>query len=474
MAFEKILVLDDELIIRKSLQEILRRKRYSVAVAGTIKAAEKYLEKDPFDLVFMDLRLPDGDGTTLLNKISKKPDTPLIVMMTGYGTVESAVDCMRAGAFDYLIKPFSSNQIEIVIQKAEKFTHLVNVNRFFSQSDSLKTELVGRSAATHQLRKLIRKVAPTQATVLIHGESGTGKEVIAGELHKASSRSAAPFIKVNCAAISETLIESEFFGHEKGSFTGATSRRRGRFELAHGGTILLDEVSEISPHLQVKLLRVLQEREFERVGGGKTIQVDTRVIATTNRDLTQCVERGEFREDLYYRLNVFPIYSLPLRERKEDILLLAEHFKARLQRKHGVKIAGFSSAAKSSLLLHDWPGNIRELQNTIERAVILNESGNYIEPTNLGLISLDGAELQVEDLASHNNFANAEFNFWEREANDKPGAESLISIEELEKRYILHALEATGGNRSLAARHLQVTSRTLRNKLKQYQELESL
>ncbi len=174
-------------------------------------------------------------------------------MMTGYGTVESAVDCMRAGAFDYLIKPFSSNQIEIVIQKAEKFTHLVNVNRFFSQSDSLKTELVGRSAATHQLRKLIRKVAPTQATVLIHGESGTGKEVIAGELHKASSRSAAPFIKVNCAAISETLIESEFFGHEKGSFTGATSRRRGRFELAHGGTILLGEVSEISPHLQVKL-----------------------------------------------------------------------------------------------------------------------------------------------------------------------------------------------------------------------------
>ena len=276
MAFEKILVLDDELIIRKSLQELLRRKRYSVSVAGTIKTAEKYLEKDLFDLVFMDLRLPDGDGTTLLNKISKKPDAPLIVMMTGYGTVESAVDCMRAGAFDYLIKPFSTNQIEMVIHKAENYTHLVNVNRFYSQSVSFKTELVGRSPATRQLRKLIQKVAPTQATVLIHGESGTGKEVIAGELHKASSRSAAPFIKMNCAAISETLIESEFFGHEKGAFTGAVGRRSGRFELAHGGTILLDEISEISPHLQAKLLRVLQEREFERVGGNKTIQVDTR------------------------------------------------------------------------------------------------------------------------------------------------------------------------------------------------------
>ncbi len=276
MAFEKILVLDDELIIRKSLQELLRRKRYSVSVAGTIKTAEKYLEKDLFDLVFMDLRLPDGDGTTLLNKISKKPDAPLIVMMTGYGTVESAVDCMRAGAFDYLIKPFSTNQIEMVIHKAENYTHLVNVNRFYSQSVSFKTELVGRSPATRQLRKLIQKVAPTQATVLIHGESGTGKEVIAGELHKASSRSAAPFIKMNCAAISETLIESEFFGHEKGAFTGAVGRRSGRFELAHGGTILLDEISEISPHLQAKLLRVLQEREFERVGGNKAIQVDTR------------------------------------------------------------------------------------------------------------------------------------------------------------------------------------------------------
>ena len=309
--------------------------------------------------------------------------------------------------------------------------------------------------------------------MLIHGESGTGKEVIAGEIHKASSRCAAPFIKVNCAAISETLIESEFFGHEKGAFTGATDRRRGRFELAHGGTILLDEISEISPHLQAKLLRVLQEREFERVGGAKTIQVDTRVLATTNRDLAQYVQKGEFREDLYYRLNVFPIYSTPLREKKEDILILAEHFKASLQRKHGVKIAGFSSAAKSSLLSHDWPGNIRELQNTIERAVILTESGNYIEPSNLGLIPLDGAELQVEELASHPIFAHAEFDFLEGVGNDKPEPESLISIEELEKRYILHALEATGGNRSLAARHLKVTSRTLRNKLKQYEEWES-
>ncbi len=333
--------------------------------------------------------------------------------------------------------------------------------------------MIGNSHATRQLRILISKVAPTQATVLIHGESGTGKEVIAGEIHKASLRSAAPFIKVNCAAISETLIESEFFGHEKGSFTGAVERRRGRFELAHGGTILLDEISEISPALQAKLLRVLQEREFERVGGHKTIQVDTRVLATTNRDLAQSVARGEFREDLYYRLNVFPVYSPPLREKKEDILILAEHFLDSLQRKHGVKIAGFSPSAKSSLLSHDWPGNIRELQNTVERAVIIVEPGGLIEPSTLGLIHRGESESGAGDPAQHPYMANTGVDFFNGVADEMPDPESLMSMEELEKRYIMHALEATKGNRTRAARHLKITSRTLRNKLKLYQEQDS-
>ena len=325
MAFEKILVLDDELIIRKSLQQQLQKKRYTVATAATIKAANRYLQRDQFELVFMDLRLSDGDGTELLRTIMKKQDPTLVVMMTGYASVESAVNCMRAGAFDYLIKPFSINQIEMVIRKAETYSHLVKVNKFYSQGDDEGSELMGSSRAIENVRKLIRKVAPKKATVLIQGESGTGKELIASEIHKASRRSGVPFIKVNCASVSESLIESEFFGHEKGAFTGADRRHEGRFELADGGTILLDEVSEISPALQAKLLRVLQESEFERVGGSKTIRVDVRVIATTNRDLAKCVQKGVFREDLYYRLNVFPIVNPPLRERRDSSTFSVVH-----------------------------------------------------------------------------------------------------------------------------------------------------
>ena len=362
MAFEKILVLDDELIIRKSLQQQLQKKRYTVATAATIKAANRYLQRDQFELVFMDLRLPDGDGTELLRTIMKKQDPTLVVMMTGYASVESAVNCMRAGAFDYLIKPFSINQIEMVIRKAETYSHLVKVNKFYSQGDDEGSELMGSSRAIENVRKLIRKVAPKKATVLIQGESGTGKELIASEIHKASRRSGAPFIKVNCASVSESLIESEFFGHEKGAFTGADRRHEGRFELADGGTILLDEVSGISPALQAKLLRVLQESEFERVGGSKTIRVDVRVIATTNRDLAKCVQKGVFREDLYYRLNVFPIVNPPLRERREDIPMLAKHFEERLSRQHGVKIRGIAEEAIECLVAHDWPGNIREVK----------------------------------------------------------------------------------------------------------------
>src|SRR5690606_15711332 len=273
--------------------------------------------------------------------------------------------CMRLGAFDYIIKPFTSNQIEVVIKKAEDYNHLVKVNRFLARGDMEETELLGDSKPMKDLKKLIQRVAPTEATVLIQGESGTGKEVIATEIHRYSNRSKEPFIRVNCAAISETLIESEFFGHEKGAFTGATSRREGRFELANGGTILLDEISEISPGLQAKLLRVLQEREFERVGGNVTIKVDVRVIATTNRNLKLSVEKGDFREDLYYRLNVFPIYNPSLRERKEDIPLLSRVFVERAGRKHGVAVKGLSGRSLKALCDHDWPGNVRELQTTI-------------------------------------------------------------------------------------------------------------
>ncbi len=387
MALEKIIILDDELIIRKTLEEQLRRRRYSVASAGTIAETHKLLLKDQFDLIFLDVRLPDGNGTDLLEAIKLLPHGPLPIVMTGYGTIESAVACMKAGAFDYIIKPFSIEEIDILIKKAESYTHLLKVNHYFSadcQQD--ETALIGTSPIMQELHTLIKKVAATEATVLITGENGTGKELVAQELHRLSARSKAPFIRVNCAAISENLIESEFFGHEKGSFTGATQRREGRFELAHTGTLLLDEVSEVSIALQAKLLRVLQEKEFERVGGNKTLSVNVRVLATTNRKLDKCIAEGSFREDLFYRLNVFPIQVPPLRARKEDIALLATTFLQRFSRKHGKKIPHFTDAALACLHAYPFPGNVRELQNIVERAVILSDEERPVDTPLLGIV----------------------------------------------------------------------------------------
>ncbi|MEM9158993.1 MAG: sigma-54 dependent transcriptional regulator, partial [Verrucomicrobiota bacterium] len=349
MTLERILILDDELVIRKALEEQLRRKRFSVCSVATLKEAEDHLRKDEFDLLFVDVNLPDGEGTELLDRIQSIPNSPLVVIITGNGTVESAVNCMRAGAFDYVIKPFSASQIDVIMKKAQDHRQLVKVNQFLTQEAVEGTEILGKSRSVLQLQDMVSKVAPTEATVLINGENGTGKELVANELYRLSARRNAPFIKVNCAAVAESLIESEFFGHEKGSYTGATQRREGRFELADGGTILLDEISEISPKVQAKLLRVLQEREFERVGGNKTIKVDVRVVATTNRDLVKCVEKGDFRQDLYYRLNVFPVYVPPLRDRDGDVELLAKNFAQRFGRKHGKKIRGFEPDALNAL-----------------------------------------------------------------------------------------------------------------------------
>src|ERR1022692_5313249 len=385
MPIEKVIVLEDDAIVRNNLEQCLRRRRYDVAAVSTIAAAQDCLNKDNFDVVFLDVRLPDGDGTDLLKSIQQRPQKPLCIIPTGFGTVESAVECIKNGAFDYLIKPFSNEQIEVTLRKAEEFTQLLKVNRFLSQEDDGEHELLGQSAAMDNLRQLIRKVARTLATVLIQGESGTGKELVARALYRESPRANAPFIRVNCAAIPENLIESEFFGHEKGAFTGALNKREGRFELAHGGTILLDEISEISPALQAKLLRVLQEREFERVGGSRTLKVDVRVIATTNRNLTESVEKKEFRQDLFFRLNVVPVFVAPLRERREDIQLLATEFMRRLSRKHGVHVKGFTDAALRVLNEHSWPGNVRELQNVVERAVIMCGDNGMLEPEHLGL-----------------------------------------------------------------------------------------
>jgi len=455
MSIEKIIVLEDDAIVRNNLENFLRRQRFDVASAPTLAAARDYLNRDNFDLIFMDMRLPDGEGIELLKQLQGKPQRPLAVVMTGFGSVESAVECMKNGAFDYIIKPFSIDQIEFSLRKAQEFNQLLKVNTLLSQeSDEGDQVLIGRSQVMENLRALIRKVARTQATVLIQGESGTGKELVARAFYRESPRFNAPFIKVNCAAVPENLIESEFFGHEKGAFTGALTKREGRFELAHGGTILLDEISEISPAVQAKLLRVLQERELERVGGNRTIKVDVRVIATTNRNLEQSVEKKEFRQDLFFRLNVVPVAVPPLRDRREDIQMLATEFMRKLGRKHGVHVKGFTDAALRTLNEHSWPGNVRELQNVVERAVILCGENGILEPEHLGLA------INMSDLTAAANTASV------TQADLDAG--KFPTLADLEKRHIYAALDHCKGNRTHAAKLLDVSIRTLRNKLHEY------
>jgi len=477
MSFEKILIVEDDLVVRNLLQSIFLRHKLPVSCADNLAQASAHLEREQFDLMMLDLRLPDGDGLKFLERVNTMPERPLVVMVTGFGSIESAVACMRAGAFDYVLKPFSPSQIDVILRKAQTYRQLLRVSRLLSDDpEDEDAVLVGRSPAMTRLRQLIDRVAPTDATVLITGESGTGKEMISREFYRRSPRRGQPFIKVNCAAVSETLIESEFFGHERGAFTGATERREGRFELANNGTLLLDEVSEIPSPLQAKLLRVLQEREFERVGGTRTIKVNVRIIATSNRDLLGHVGKGEFRQDLYYRLNVFPVHVPALRERIEDIPVLADHFLRRFTRKHGVKVTGFSDSACATMLAYRWPGNVRELQNTIERAVIMSEPGRPVTSATLGL----PADLAPTDVSSthpwgHRGVSEEPLRVEEPAApgglptfNDAQG--QVLPLGELEKQAIRSALRQTAGNRTQAAAALGISIRTLRNKLQEYRE----
>ncbi len=501
MAFEKVLLVEDEPVVRNLQTEIFTRRGFTVTVAESLAQAEAAIVRESFDLVMLDIRLPDGDGQQFLERLAALPERPLVVMVTGYGSIESAVSCMRAGAFDYLLKPFSASQIDVIIKKAQAFRQLLKVNKLLSdQQGEGDGTVVGRSPVMLRLRQLIERVAPTDATVLITGENGTGKEMVAHELYRRSPRRQNPFIKVNCAAVSETLIESEFFGHERGAFTGATDRREGRFELANQGTLLLDEVSEIPANLQAKLLRVLQEREFERVGGNRTIKVNVRILATSNRDLLAHVEKGSFRQDLYYRLNVFPVHVPSLRERPEDIVPLAEHFLARFARKFGVKVAGFADSATDAMLSYRWPGNVRELQNTIERAVILTENGRAVSAAALGLPllgkSISPGEVLLNSIApfdfeqtpppaapaapvSSDGAVAATAPAPAAAVAEAPAGDALrltgpdgavLTIAELEKQAIRAALAQTAGNRTKAAEALGISIRTLRNKLQEYRE----
>ncbi len=384
MAIENILIVDDEPLMRQFLFEALSRKGYVVECAENGKQACMLLKKSTFDLVITDMKMPDLSGLDILKKTKELSPQTLVLVMTAYGTVENAVEAMRLGAFNYLLKPFTLDAIETMIAKAQEHVALVNENTYLREQISSKVEIIAESPVMRKILEEGIRVAKSQASVLIHGESGTGKEVIAGAIHAHSLRAQKPYIRVNCAAVPDTLIESEFFGHEKGSFTGANTKRLGRFELADGGTLLLDEVTEIPINLQPKLLRVIQEQEFERVGGSRPVSVDVRIISTSNRDLKSAIADKVFREDLYYRLNVVPIHLPPLRERKEDILPLSRYFLDKCCRENSKKRKKLSPAAEKKLMEYAWPGNIRELANVIERVVVL-DFGSEVKPGHIAL-----------------------------------------------------------------------------------------
>src|SRR5271163_1357838 len=389
MRADRILIVDDDDALRRMLVDYLSTQGYTALGVRSVQQGEEALRTDTFDLVIADLRLEDGSGLDFLRELKQLAPRSYGIVMTGYATMETAVDAIRIGLFDYLIKPILPAHLDLVLQRLESVRQLQSENSYLRQQQQTDGEgggvVWGRSGLMQDILEMVKKVAQTHATVLIQGESGTGKEVVAHAIVQHSARAQMPFIKVNCAAVPETLLESEFFGHEKGAFTGAVQRREGRFETANGGTLLLDEIAEIPLSLQVKLLRVLQEREFERVGGNKTIRVDVRLIASTNRDFQEEVRQGRFREDLFYRLNVVPINLPPLRLRGDDLRDLVEFYVTHFARKHGKVIAGVTPLAMERMRGYRWPGNVRELQNTLERAVIMAAQDGPVEVPELGL-----------------------------------------------------------------------------------------
>jgi DNA-binding NtrC family response regulator len=454
---KRVLVADDELNMRRVLEAILRREGYDVVTAANGTEALGGMSAN-IHTVITDLKMPGLDGMGLLKRLSVDyPDVP-VVMITAHGSVENAVEAVKLGAFDYLEKPFEQEQIRQVVAKAISTYALSRKDaRPEEPSERGRFRLVGQSPAIRQIYAVVEKVANTPSTVLISGESGTGKELIARALHENSTRHAGPFIKINCAAIPKTLMESELFGYDKGAFTGAVGAKPGRFELAHGGTLFLDEIGEIPVEMQVKLLRVLQESEFERVGGIKTIKVDVRLVTATNRDLLEEIAAGNFREDLFYRLNVVPIQIPPLRERREDIPLLAEHFIAKFNERLKKQIVSISPEAVAELVGYNWPGNIRELENLMERTILFCE----------------GPEIRVSDLPPEIvGAAPAPASAVAGEGEPRPAAGSLkeavrAETERVERELIQRALDATGGNVTQAARKLKISRKSLQTKMKE-------
>lgn len=461
MAIEKVLVVDDEMLIRNFIMETLKRKNLEVVTAENGKKALEILKDQVFDLVITDMKMPDISGIEVLRKVKELSPTTLVIVITAFGSIENAVEAMRLGAFNYLLKPFSPDSIEAILEKAREHLSLVEENVYLRQQVSSGNNranytLIGNSPVMKKIAAEVIQIAKSNAPVFITGESGTGKEVVAHAIHYNSPRSNKPFIKVNCAAVPDTLIESEFFGHEKGSFTGANVKRLGRFELAHGGTLLLDEVSEIPMSLQAKLLRVTQEQEFERVGGSKPVKVDVRLISTSNRDLKEMIAEKLFREDLYYRLNVVPIYIPPLRDRPEDILPLSEYLIEKICQENHREKKTLTSDSQKKLLSYFWPGNVRELANILERAVVMNTS----EKITPDLLFIDNNTQPVKQaIQNEQHTIKKEETTQARET----------TLKDLEKKLIIETLHKLDHNRTKTAEALGISPRTLRNKLKEYQ-----
>jgi DNA-binding NtrC family response regulator len=442
-----VLIVDDEKNTREGLARALRRQYQVLTAEDGLKALE-VLSENMADVVLSDVRMPGMDGLTLIQRILARSPQPVCILLTAYGTIDIAVEAMQRGAYDFMTKPVNLDRLDLVLKRALQNRNMQEENQRLQQQLDHKyglENIIGKSAAMQEVFETIRQVAPSRATVLIEGESGTGKELVAQAIHRLSPRVHGPCIPVHCAALSENLLESELFGHEKGAFTGASEQRKGRFELADGGTLFLDEVGEIDPSIQVKILRVLEERKFERVGGQKTIEVDVRIIAATNRNLKEMVEEGTFREDLFYRLHVVSIQLPPLRDRKADIELLLQHYLESLKQENGKEIEGFTPDALDILVRYPWPGNVRELRNVVERMVVLCR----------------GNKLTVRDIPP-----------FVRDEVDPLGAPvrgGELSLEAAEKDLIIKAIKASGGNRTQAAEQLGISRRTLHRKLNEYQ-----
>jgi len=444
-----ILIVDDDDAHRTMLRTLVGGWGYDIVEANDGSTAIEKVQERPFDLILMDIRMLKVSGLQALERIKAFNPAIPVTIMTAYSSVETAVEALKKGAYDYLTKPLDFDKLRLTIERAMEHIRLKEENRLLRESLGKHFDMqniIGRSPAMISLLETVAHVAPSEATVMITGESGTGKELIAGVIHYNSPRKDGPFVKINCAAITETLLESELFGHEKGSFTGADRRKEGRFYQANQGSIFLDEVSEMPLTMQVKLLRVLQERELTRVGGEKVIPVDVRVIAATNKDLVDLKSRGLFREDLYYRLNVVSLEIPPLTKRRDDIPLLARHFLEIFAEKNKKEIKGFTPKAMDQLIRYDWPGNVRELMNAVERAVVLAHT-DYLDDQDFSILN----PLSQQPVPALSDFDNID-----------------IPLEEVEKAAILRMLESVAGNKSEAARRLGITRKTLHKKLKKY------